>query len=135
MLKPTHPAAVADAGPADEPLDPGWLLGIPRIARAFLPPMVALGERAECELCDEDRAGVVETLHDGRFVVERLVLVEAGAPRRWIALHREQILRAPGDAVQRTAIFAARDLRVHLLGLFARARSSVRLTTKCSCGS
>src|SRR3954471_14903028 len=23
MLKPTHPAAVADAGPADEPLDPG----------------------------------------------------------------------------------------------------------------
>src|SRR5580765_4074567 len=22
MLKPTHPAAVADAGPADEPLDP-----------------------------------------------------------------------------------------------------------------
>src|SRR5215510_6557852 len=23
MLKPTHPAAVADAGPADEPLEPG----------------------------------------------------------------------------------------------------------------
>jgi hypothetical protein len=23
MLKPTHPAAVADAGPAEEPLEPG----------------------------------------------------------------------------------------------------------------
>jgi len=34
------------------------------------------------------RAGV-ETFHDRRFVVERLILVEARAPRRGIALHRE----------------------------------------------
>ena len=79
--------------------------------------MVALRERAQRELRDEDGARFVEPRHDRRLVVERLILVESRAPRGRIAFHREQILRAPGDAVQRAAIFAARDLRVHVLAL------------------
>ena len=39
-------------------------LRVPRIARAFLPPAIALGERAECELGDENGARLVEAGDD-----------------------------------------------------------------------
>ena len=68
----TQPAAVADPGPADEPLDPR--LRIPGIARLPAEPHVALRERAERELGDEHRAGVAQPLDDRRVVVDHLIL-------------------------------------------------------------
>ena len=99
MAKPTQPAAVADPGPADEPLDP--CSGVPRVAGAAAVPDIAHGQRAECELGDEHSPGFVEALHDGSVALELLVPIRRSAPARGIALDREQVLRAPGNAVQR----------------------------------
>jgi hypothetical protein len=107
----TQPDATAEPGPADDPLAP----------RVLLPPAIALRQGAEGELGHENGPRFVEALHDGGVVVEHLILIEARAPRGGIALYGEQILCAPGNSVQRTAILAARNLRVHVAGLLARA--------------
>ena len=54
----------------------------------------------------------VSRVDDRRVVVEDLVLVRPGAPRRRDALGREQILRAPRDAVQRPVVAAGLDLAI-----------------------
>ena len=118
IAKPTSPAAVAEPGPADDPLDP--LLRVPRIVGLAAEPVVALRQRAHRELRDEDRAGVAQPLDDGGVVVEDLILKRAGAPRRRDALGREQVLRAPGDAVKRPSVSAGADLAIGLRRLRQR---------------
>src|SRR5207237_8972683 len=84
-------------------------------------PIVALRELAECQLRDENCAGLVEPLHDGRVGVDGLFLIWAGAPRRLVSLGREEVLRSPRNSVQRTAILPLRDLRVSSACLSASA--------------
>ena len=88
------------------------LRGIPRIARAPAEPLVAHGQRAERELGDEHGAGRIEPLDHGCVFIEGLMLESARAPRGRIAFDGEQIFRAPGNAVQRAAIFARGDFFV-----------------------
>ena len=97
------------------------LRGIPRIARAAAVPHIAHGKRTQRELGDEDRACRIETLNDRRVFVDDLVLEAACAPRGGIAFYGEQIFCAPGNAVQRTAIFACGDFCVGGPGLGERA--------------
>jgi hypothetical protein len=68
IAKPTPPAAVAAAEPADEPLDPA--LGVPRAARALGEPHVPHRQGADTELRDEHGAGLVEACDDGRGFVQ-----------------------------------------------------------------
>src|SRR5690606_10425975 len=96
------------------------LIELPRVARHAAEPLVTLRESAERQLRDEDRAGLVELAHDGRVHVDDLVLVRLCAERRAVAPRCKQVLRAPGDAVERPAIPACSDLGVHPRGLLER---------------
>ena len=66
--KPTSPAAVAAPGPADEPL--AAFLGIPGILGGAAMPDIAISQRAQGQLGDQDSAGPLP-----------------GAARRW---HRDR---------------------------------------------
>src|SRR5712671_4443779 len=68
MLKATHPAAVADAGPAEDPLEP------------CAGPYVAFRQRAQRELRHQHSAGGVQSLHDNRVLIDRLRLEAGRAP-------------------------------------------------------
>ncbi len=78
----------------------GALIGIPGIAGAAAEPFVAHGESAEGELGDEDGSGGVEPLDDGGVLIEGLLFKAAGAPGGGIAFDGEEVLGAPGDAVE-----------------------------------
>ena len=93
------------------------LLGVPRVARHTAEPLVALGQCAERQLGDEHGAGVFEPPRHGGLHVDRLILEYVGAPGGLVAGPGDQVLRAPGDAVQRTAISAGSDLAVGALRL------------------
>jgi hypothetical protein len=111
MAKPTHPAEVALAEPAEEP----------RVAGAdarFATPEIALRERSHAKFCDQHGAGCVEPLDYLGVLVEVLLLEAARAPRGRVALDGEQVLRAPGNAVQRATNLAGCDLGVGGGGLF-----------------
>ena len=93
----------------------------PRVHRLAAEPDVVERERAERELRDEHRAGLVQPAHD-RGVRRRHAIAERlGAVGRRDVLRVEQILHAVRDAVQRTAVLAGGDLGVGLL----RARERV----------
>ena len=97
MLKPTSPAAV--------------------IACPASVPHVTLCESAEGELGDQHRAGLVEAVHDCGVVVQLLTLVRFGAPGSAVFPHRQQILPAPWNTVQGTAVIAPGDFSIRLPGL------------------
>jgi hypothetical protein len=90
---------------------------VPGIAGASAEPLVAHGECAEREFGDEDCAGCVEALDYGCVFVEGLMLEAARAPGGGIAFDGEQVFCAPGDAVQRAAVFAGGDFFVGFFGL------------------
>ena len=92
----------------------------PRIHRLAAEPDVVQCERAEAELRDQHRAGVVETPHDRRIILRHAIAKRLGAPRRRDAGGVEQILHAVRNAVQWAAILACRDLGVGLLRLRER---------------
>src|SRR5437762_386166 len=80
-------------------------------------PNVVERERAEAELGDKNGAGVVETLDDGGVlrgdaIAERLRTVSGGD-----AGGVEKILAAPGDALERAAVFSSGDFGVGFFGL------------------
>ena len=86
----------------------------PRIHRLAAEPDVVERQRAQAQLGDQHRAGLVEALHHrgvlrGHAIAERLGAVGGGD-----AGGVEQVLRAPGNAVQRAAILAGGDLLVGL---------------------
>ena len=115
MEKPTSPAAVAAPGPALEPPRP--FFEEPRVHGLPAEPDVVEGERAEAELGDQHGAGVVQALHDGGVFVGNAVAEGLGAVGGGDAGGVEQVLAAPGNAVQRAAIFSGGDFLVGLLRL------------------
>jgi hypothetical protein len=113
--KPTSPAAVAHAGPAEAPLDPwsgfhGFLVVPPNQTS----PQARATQR---QLGHQHRSAVGQLGDHRRLLRSHLLLERLGAPRRAIAGYGEQVLRAPGDAVQRSPVEAAGDLLIGPLGL------------------
>ena len=118
IAKPTSPAAVAAPGPALDPEEAFFQQ--PRIHRLAAKPDIVERQRAQAELGDQHGAGFVQTLYDrgifaGHAIAERLRAVGG-----WNSRGVQQILAAPRDAVQRSAIFARGDFLVGLLGLLQR---------------
>ena len=106
MAKETQPAETALALPADEPLEPCRVFQ--GIAGAAAKPEIALSEGAHGELGDEHGAGRVESLDDDRVGVEGLVLEAGGAPGCRVAFNGEQVLCAPDETVERSAVVPPR---------------------------
>ena len=90
----------------------GAALDVPGVVRRAAEPHAALRERAHRQLRDQHRAGIAQPLDDGRVEIDHLILVRRGAPGGLDALGGQQILRAPRNAVQRSAILAGLDLGV-----------------------
>src|SRR5579883_2477184 len=80
-------------------------------------PDVIEREGAEAEFGDEDRAGSVEAFHDGCVLFGDAVAKRFGAVGGGNAGGVEEILAAPGNAVERSAVLAGGDFSVGLLGL------------------
>src|SRR5688572_4644074 len=85
---------------------------MPWVARHAAEPAIALRESAERQLGEEHSARSIESLHDSRIVIERLLAIRERSPRRRITLHGEQVLRAPRYAVQRTAVASRAQLAI-----------------------
>ena len=117
MPNATHPAAVADAGPADEPLDPRR--DVPRIVRAAAIPLVALREQSGRELRDQHRAGVAQPNDDFGVFVDDAILEIRRAPRR---AARPSSRRDPSRRTECRA--ADRDTCPALISASARAASA-----------
>ena len=115
MAKPTQPAATALAGPAEEPLEP-WLgfHGLRVCPPNQLSPMASA---PRVNLATSTAPACVEPLDHGGVFIDDLVLEAACAPGGGIAFDGEQILGAPGNAVQRAAVLARGDLVVGFSGL------------------
>ena len=110
MAKPTRPAAVVAAEPAEEPLDPCSRFHGFRVPATV--PVVPQCESAQGQLRHQDGARLFEATHHGRVFSDDLVPVRSGAPRSAVALGRQQILGAPRDAVKRAAVCAVRNLTI-----------------------
>ncbi len=93
------------------------MFGVPGIAGAASIPDITHSECAEGELGDEDGAGLVEALDDGGVFVDGLMFESARAPGGGVALDSEEILGAPGQAVEGTAVVSASDVGVGFAGL------------------
>ena len=118
MAKPTRPAAVAAAEPAEEPLEPWSSFHGLRV----VPPNQTSPQASSpsVSLATSTAPAALEPLDDRRVLVDDLVAERPGAPGRAVAAHREEVLGAPRDAVQRPARAAGGELAVHLLGAFER---------------
>ncbi len=118
IAKPTSPAATVEADPADEPLDPRrgsqGLRVIPPCQRSpcARAPMLSLATRTAP--ASSSRAATVA------FSVMHLIPKRHCAPGGRVAGVGDQVLGAPGDAVQRAAINPGGDLGVGLAGLLER---------------
>ena len=94
----------------------------PRVHGLAAEPDVIERERAKAELCDQDRASVLQAFHH-RGVGGRHAIPEwLGAPCGRDVGGVEQILHAKRNAVQRAAVLALRDLGV---GLFCLGQGNV----------
>ena len=74
-----------------------------------------MGTTTYAEVVEGIRATIArytQALDDGRIFIDYLILVRSGTPRRFVAAHREKILCAPGNSVERPTIFSARNLSV-----------------------
>ena len=106
----------------------------PRIHRLPAEPDVVERQRSQAELGHQHRSRFMQTLHDdgiffGHAIAERLCAIGRSNSRRV-----EQILAAPRDAVQRSAIFARGNFFVRLSAC-SSAKSRVSVMTQCSLGS
>ena len=82
------------------------LLQIPRVLGLPAEPLVALRQFARSQLRHQHRARVAQHLDHARVFVDHLVFICARAPRGLVALHRDDVFRAPGNPMQRPAILA-----------------------------
>src|SRR5690606_34094463 len=89
----------------------GALLGIPRVSRSAAEPGVAHGEFTKGELGNENSPRFVEPPHDSRGV-HLLLAVRRRTPGGRRTGHTQQILCAPGNAMQRATITPGCDLAV-----------------------
>ncbi len=97
----------------------GPLFGVPWIPGPAPEPAVPRRQRAHRQLGDEHRARVRELRVDGGVLVDHLVAVGRSPPGGLRPLDREQVLRAPGDPVERAAVVPGGDLRIGPGGLLA----------------
>src|SRR5712675_1260944 len=102
------------------------LLGIPRIARLAAKPYGPLCQRSQRQLRDQHRARFIQPLHHHSIFVDGLLPETRRAPRRAVSLHRQQVLRAPRQTMQRPAIFPRGNLPVCVASLHLRALLSKR---------
>ena len=72
------------------------------------------------ELRHQHSSSLVEALDDGGVLIDILLLESARTPGCAVSLDCKQILRTPWQSVQRTTIFARRDLSISLLRLGMR---------------
>ena len=118
MPNTTSPPAVADPGPADDPLEPRS-----RFHGLFVCPrnqLVALRERAHRKLRHQHRAGVREPFDDRGVVVEHLVLERARHPTWSEFPWSRRDPSHPRDAVQWPLVCACADVSICLRGLSER---------------
>src|SRR3954453_17408935 len=94
-------------------------MDIPGIPRLPTEPLVAHRQRSESQLGDEDCARFVQALNDSSVIINMLLLEAACPPRSAIALHCEQVLCAPRQAVKWTAILSRGNLAIGFLRLCA----------------
>ena len=119
MAKPTKSGGGGRAGTGAR--TGGALLEQPRIHGLAAEPDVVERQRAEAELGDEHGARVVEALDDGGILIGDAVAERLGAVGGGDAGGVEKVFRAPGNSVQRAAIFSGGDFLVGLFGLRASA--------------
>src|SRR5215217_4095720 len=91
--KPTRPADVAAAGPADEPLEPVCASSGAHGLRVTPPNHLAPCASAPIDDC--------------RVVVDHLIAIRLSAPGRLDSFGGKQIFRAPGNSVQGPTILSA----------------------------
>ena len=91
------------------------LLEYPRVHRLTAEPDVVERQRAERELGDEHRTGVIQSLHDCRVRGRHPIAERFGAVHRQDVFRVEQIFHAVRHAVERAAVLALRDFSVGLL--------------------
>ena len=115
MAKPTNPAAVAAPGPALEPERP--FFEQPGIHGLSAEPDVVEGERAQAQLGDQNRAGGVQALDHGGIFGGNAIAERLGAVGGRNSGGIEKVFSAPGNSVQRAAIFPGGNFRVGFLGL------------------
>ena len=108
IAKPTSPAATADAEPADEPLEPSpGFRGFVSCRRTIRRPSPVRPTKAGIST-----APAFEPLCDRGLDVESLILEDLGAPGGLVSRDGDQILGAPGNTVQRTAITTRCELSI-----------------------
>ena len=93
-------------------------VGDPRVHGLSAEPDVIEGECAQAELGNQHGAGIVQALHDDGVFLRNAVAEGLGAVGGGDAGGVEQVLAAPGDAVQWAAVMSGGDLGVGLLRLF-----------------
>ena len=115
MAKPTSPAATAEAEPADDPLEP--VRGSQGLR--VRPPnhWSPIASAPSDSLATMHGAGLLEPSRHGRLDVDHPVLERRRAPGRRVSGIGDQVLRSPGNAVQRPAILAGGDFLIGLAPL------------------
>ena len=104
IVNATQPADVAEAGPAEEPLEP--CLGFQGL-RVRPPNQTSPMARApRVSLAMSTAPAASRRWDDGRVFIDGLMLEDAGSPGGGVALDGEQIFGAPGESVKRAAVFA-----------------------------
>jgi hypothetical protein len=133
MAKPTSPAATAAPGPALEPDEPSSKQ--PGIHGLSAKPDVVQRQRAQAELGNQHRASIVQPRSHRGIFAGNAIAIWLGAVGRRNAGRIEQVFRAPGNAMQRSAIFCRlRSPCPRRAPAQARARAS-SVMTQCSFGS
>ena len=111
----------------------GALFEQPGIHGLATEPDVVEGERAEAELGEQDGAGGVQALDDGGVFCGNAIAKRLGAIGGGDSGGVEKIFSAPGNSVQRAAIFSCGDFGVGLFGLW-KGESLVSVMTQRSFG-
>src|SRR6185437_11966477 len=97
-----------------------------RSARRTARPVVGiLVAQPACQLdhsrfTDENCSGSTQSLDHGRVVIKLLLSIWTRTPRRWISLHREQILGCIGNAMKRPTIMPGGDFFLRGMRLLQR---------------
>jgi hypothetical protein len=118
MEKPTRPAAVAEPGPADDPLEPCRDSTDCSCGRR---PTDRRTPSLRRELRHQHGARIAQANDHFGVVIDDAILEVVRAPRRRIALRIEEILHAIRNAVQQPAIAPGRDRAIRRTRLGQRA--------------